>query len=536
MTRGVVLAATSLALMIPAAACGPERSSPKEDTLARLRPFSPEDLTILLQARRDSRAVFEVASLDEVGEFFVPLAEVMSPDFYAGMLDEVDAARFSRQIDGSMREETSILDVDGLRSDDGAGRQGLEHWFITGIRFRPCVAPLPLPPAWLAESFDGERTLRKVICRPRIRLSVQRFGRLAGEMTSDDKAFHVIYDFVGDGATPNARRAVEDTERRAHSSVVESLRSPGGLPKAAALALVRENYTEEIVAQLASDRSAMLERVRRLRGAALTDRLALQYSDAAAHDRFKHWVATDLSREAIPVEVTGDFSQTGYAPGTQFTWVFFRMEPERKVGALLGGAVRITHLTFTVAARDAAHSIDLGHFEVFSDLPYAGIDPDFDEELTRLEQKLTAGGVPAEEIDEILSGILIDSAMIRYQSIDETQPDDARTWRVVESPDSHGRDSSSCVSCHVTTGLRERFGPAGGATASLGLYPIEGNRVFSREAVGPIATALGDQVPGGFKETWNQRAFGYYGWTASIANRVVTETKLDVELANRILP
>ena len=71
---------------------------------------------------------------------------------------------------------------------------------------------------------------------------------------------------------------------------------------------------------------------------------------------------------------------------------------------------------------------------------------------------------------------------------------------------------------------------------ALGLYTIEGNRPFSRQKVGPIALALGDQVPGGgFKQTWNLRALGYYGQVPSIADRVISETNEDVAYANRTL-
>ena len=259
--RVALLMLTGCLLLLPLGTQGASTGSTTPGQTVASQPLDPEDLAILFPISRD---VFkrsyqtEGEFLTELARHLVPMRQVMSEAFYKQLI----AAIAIPSTDGNPFMASEQIGQDLATTP-------LEQWFITALRFVPCgEAPFLLPPAWdeasITVTADQNTTLREFTCRPRIRLSVQRFGIATcplcnGTGTSDDKALHVVFDFVG-GLTHERAAQLTELEDRV-ATAIGTLQEVGRLTLTNVLQLVQAEYRQaNAVADLEQLRRELVKR------------------------------------------------------------------------------------------------------------------------------------------------------------------------------------------------------------------------------------------------------------------------------------
>jgi len=537
---------TGCLVLLPLGTPGAPAGSTTPGQTAASQPLDPEDLAILFPISRD---VFkrsyqtEGEFLTELARHLVPLRQVMSEAFYQQLI----AAIAVPSTDGNPF-------VASEKTGQDLAATPLEQWFITALRFIPCAeAPFLLPPAWdeasMTVTADQNTTLREFTCRPRIRLSVQRFGIATcplcnGTGTSDDKALHVVFDFVG-GLTQERAAQLAELEDRV-TTAIGTLQEAGRLTLTNMLQLVQAEYTQaHAVADLEQLRRELVKRAVELRDTPASGALRLSYGATQALPRYRAYLRTQLSGEAVPHLITQNFVVGGSNPGFGEVWVLAQYLPARHLGVLRNpppNAVRRIPLEFAIVGSGAvAKRVSAGEIETFLDRPGSvhTIDPELTASLERLE---------ATEIKSVFGamgmqfyGRVIDSGnnQATLASHDRTSfvpqkllPVLQDDYVAVMNTSRHNANATSCMGCHMMTALRLQFQWPGIAGAISRDETLEVDNMDLKN-VGPNAQSTMNQVQ--FRQTWFLRAFGYFGQTPCIADRTVAEVQDDVRTANRLL-
>jgi hypothetical protein len=510
------------------------------------QPIAPEDLAVLFPISRD---VFK-RSYQSEGEFLtelthhlVPMRQVMSEAFYQQLI----AAIAVPSPDGNPFVASEEI-------GQNLAATPLEQWFITALRFVPCAeAPFPLPSSWDETSVpvtaDKKTTLREFTCRPRIRLSVQRFGIAQcplcnGTGTSDDKALHLVFDFAGGLAQERAARLTELEDKVA--AEIDTLQEARRLTLTNVVQLVQTEYTKaNAVADLEQLRRELVNRVVELRDASASGALKLSYGAPQALPRYRRYLETRLSGEASAHLITQNFVVGGSNPGFGEVWVLAQYRPTRTLGGLLNpptNAVRRIPLEFAISSNgEGIKRVSAGAVETFLDRPGSiqAVDPELTASLEVLqasEAKRVFGAMGMQFYGRVIAN---GDNQATLENHDQTSfapqrllPVLQEDYGAVMNTRSHNANATSCMGCHVMTALRLQFKWVGIVGAISRDEKLEINHM-DLENVGPNAQSTLNQVQ--FRQTWFLRAFGYFGQTPCIADRTVVEVQDDVRIANRLL-
>ncbi len=556
-----------------------------------IQPFDAEDLAILLPLDHQTlkRPFASLSQLTDLldDSALIPLARVMSFAFYRDQLLPALTSPAAGELNPFAADEAQKAWTDAPETQ-------WKSWYVTAIRFVPCGIPdFPVPTAWTRSVANEPAHLG---CRPRIRLSVQKFGVAdcpvscvvqQGEGvgsqqhwgTSDDKAFHLVFSFAGDPADGSWQKiAAADA---AAAAALAALKQQNALTRDKAEAAIRQAY-EPAKDALTGLRRTFLQRVDGLRDATASGALRLAFGAPAALPKLKHYVTTTLSEETVFESLTQSMTVTdrarlgdgepdpkypGPKPGFAQRWFFAKYLPtkalaERRRYLGTAQAPRGTLLdriplnfAFETAGRTVG-AVTSGEIEVFDDAPGSllALDKNLQESLLALPQDerdpaFLSTGLQDYAFFRKLDGELgFENAQFLVGRVSEVDIAAATRegYQRVNDPSLHESGDPGCASCHVVTGVavrrdREaaasnqpdrRIGRVANAVAGGG-----GQTNFSIEPaqLGPGSTGgdLGQARVLG--ETWIVRAFGYYGWSPVIADRVVAEVKDDVAFANQAL-
>lgn len=580
-----VAGASSLLLAMAACKARQGESSLRADQgpSATAEPFDPEDLAILLPVDRETlkRPFASLKDLTTMldGSALVPLSKVMSLGFYKSQLlpGIVQAA-------GNEPNPFAADDAKKGLNDDVEAQW--RSWYVTAVRFVPCGLPdLPVPAAWTRE-VTGEPSHPG--CRPRVRLSVQKFGVADCPVTcliqdgpdrglqqhfgiSDDKALHLVLTYAGVASDQSWKKlAAADAAAR---KALGALKQQNALTKDKAQAALRSAY-EAVKGDTLALTKAFMNRIAPLRDAAASGPLRLTYGATAALPRVKDFVAGPLADESVLDAVTQSLVVTdrmrvngqpdarypGPKPGFAQKWFFakyaaVKQDPGKRrylqtPSAPAGTLLKRVPLDFTFETTgQGVGRVTSGQIEVFDDAPgnLLALDQELKDSLLALPQgerdpAFVSTGFQDYGFFRKVSGDLdLENAQFlngRVAEADIAAATREGYQRVVDVR-RHDVGDPSCVSCHLVSGVAARRDRevASGQPAERAIGRVANAVAGKNFSIDPAD--LGPGSSGGdlvqarpLGETWIVRAFGYYGWTPVIADRVVTEVDADVAFAN----
>jgi hypothetical protein len=486
--------------------------------------FDPEDLTILFPidaaALKRSKTDAEVRTV--LKKTLVPMESLVASDVYTNLLSGVTQA----DADGNPLSE---FVSEGIRSIP------LANWFVVGMRFLVCEQILWASTPWFQASLQG-RPVAERTCRPQIRLSVQPFGARTESFpdgreeirgASDDKSFHLVFDYVG-SMNAATQKMVVDAENRTNGEILKAVNA-GTLSLKLFSDNVGANYSAPVVSALTKSRKELLDKVTQLRDAAKTSNLRVVYG--ASLDKHRAFLKSEISNVAIPRLVTQNFAESGRVPGTAQGWVFASFNPIGGNGSLKKTGSRWKKAPLSFLSVDPANSqvggiVKAGHNEVFvARIGSAfALDPQMfasanKNAVTRKTFLDETGFLPFVSLksgtlsdqSELLSGEKPSKALLDKMRVSLQQVNDPKRNAVPTLP---------CVSCHAAPGAREQFGLAYPNAAKL-----QGNRILTDE------TMINQEQLTPF---WNLRLLGYFGRSPTLGERVIQETLYQVALANQM--
>lgn len=574
-------------LLFAAAACKarPGGSELRADQSADAvqQAFDPEDLAILLPVDGQTlkRPFASLKDLTTVldGSALVPLSKVMSLAFYKSQVlpGIVQAA-------GNEPNPFAADEAKKALNDDVDSQW--RSWYVTAVRFVPCGLPeLPVPTAWTRE-VTAEAA--HAGCRPRIRLSVQKFGVADCPVTcliqdgpdrglqqhfgtSDDKALHLVLTFAGP-ATDSSWKKLATADAAARKALA-TLKQQNALTKVKAQEAIRAAYEPAKDATKALTK-AFLTRVGSLRDAAASGPLRLAYGAGSALPRIKAYVVGAMADETVVEAVTQalvvtdrarvngqpDARYPGPMPGFAQKWFFAKyaaakQDPTKRrylqtPNAAAGTLLKRVPLDFAFeTTSQGVGRVTAGQIEVFDDAPGSllAMDQELKDSLLALPQPerdpafLSTGFQDYGFLRKVSGDLELENAQFLSGRVGEADIAAATRdgyQRVVDA-NQHDVGDPSCVSCHVVTGVAARRDrevrtgqPAERAIGRVAKAVTGKNYSVDPADIGPGSSG-GDLVQARpLGETWVVRAFGYYGWTPVISDRVVTEVEADVAFAN----
>lgn len=401
-------------------------------------PFQPGHLAVLFPVDFNKTGTYDPdddlktstgSFLEKLDGALPSLRAVMNPEFFAGLMTLISTDRDS--VSGF--SDRSPLAQPGIRElfTDLA----IDEWRITSTRFVPCDEPVFSVPRPWHETKLGGSTLGEMVCRPRIRLSVQRFGIPSDRMgeryqgTADDKALHIVFDYTGD--TPELQQtyrkalatelklAAEWRSEQANGQPAAAWSSSGAVTKDAFSQAIQAAYSEgegALASDLAGLRAAFLMMVRSTvykgnlpSAGALT---ALQATDPSHASLVRDFLASELSRHTAPSALALNFSPTGaairsandpsklnwFSVGFSQDWTFaaitlsddllsglarsdesafLKARGLFKSGEASAGNLKPARLDFVVDRSNQLKVFGLGLVEIFSDSGTNAVDRDF---------------------------------------------------------------------------------------------------------------------------------------------------------------
>lgn len=490
------------------------------------RAFVPEDLIVLfpiapaIWKNKSSDAALNTALVPAL----VQLSSLMKKEVYTKLLAGATA---------------SADDANPLNDPELANAtKSIPHanWSVVSMRFRPCVTSLPMPESWMKRPLTGGGTLAQATCRPRVQVVAQPFGIAKGatpsQGTTDDKAIHILYDFAGTAADSDLQSA--DQAENAAKAALEQALATGPLTFDAAAAAITANYTAKVRTTIAKTRQDLINVVKDMRAADGAGDLRIPYGPQSVLPKYRGFLREVIAKSGLPREITQTFATTGKGPGFGQQWLFASYVPTRKKGALLNAATTLTKRKLTFVA-DAANGTAIPHDAGFNEFFFdslgqtPSIDPEVQTALTaspeNLQQSLidTGGVFFAQAKDGQLQdqqAILTVQTSPKFLAL---KPSLIASLTHINTAASHAAQMTSCLSCHVATGLRERL-----KFDVPMVKKLAGNRDTTK--TGPFVL---NQVT--LTTSWNLRMLGYFGQAPSIGDRVQDEAKADVAVANAIM-
>lgn len=519
--------------------------------------LTPEDLAILLPIQ-------SWESVTALEQSFIPVSKFLSPPLYAklmqGIVDYPGDPSSPNVFHPAQSESLSAIKT-GIPLSD---------WYITAVRFIPCrEAAWLLPATFMDQLSVAGSGLRQTFCMPMVRLSAQRFAFVGGgngapgQLTSDDKALHLVYAFPGASQLEWFRSYLQKLDRVATllsaqfaTSVSEDevKLSGGTLPSGTSLATADSVLStlesvfppasiDELHAGVAASKSNWTALVQDIKGNAQTSELHLRpWADLEERNQRLQKILPDaLNTGGLPLKIAFNFVATGVQPGFNKIWELgaFLVDSPSAGGFLQERTIfkperLATMVDLRIEKRSTNESFQIfrklerGERESFVDNFGAAtsLDPEFAQSINKarivggkaiaplvreslrktsnvIYAKTGAAEVGAVLVNQTDSAPLVkDEAVISYAMMHD--------GKLMES-------QTTCVSCHISSSLRFLYGLT--PTTPFVADPLNMNR----EARGPGGIG---QIE--FTQQWVMRGLGYMGRIPCISDRTATEVVSDI--------
>ena len=435
----------------------------------------------------------------------------------------------------------------------------LENWFVVGARLSLCSNITMLPNSIV----DGVKEL----CIPQFRLVLQPFGvrREVDGVTgagvvagsSDDKAIHIIYDYIP-SMTPSEKSARVNKISTIETAVFSKLGNTNGTSISEARALIKTSVSNlnlsshkiaEAQKKLMSIASLFQTNAPFTMPENFVDLLDWQSKNSLA-DKLQYRKAFEemLSQlnlgSTTPTRLTISISNSGRAARPGSKWIFANFNSvaagNTSPGSTKESSLKRTALPSLVLQKIAPESavnndallwakqVNAGVWDTLGPIPGSlnSVDAELLKEakndLSVAKSFSTSVFMP---FLDLVSDQVANSTLEAELDADPNPSKDSNKRLSLRaavndmfSPHLQSAGSASCSGCHVAAGARDRYLVEGTPRAAPKNYRKNESKVAAGQAR--------------FNEMWNLRMFGYFERDPSIADRVILEVKEDAKFAN----
>jgi|GEM_PF-4155597 len=557
---GAVGLAVSLCMRLPDQAVAADSDALGESSFAVLYPVDAKELAL---ARTKDEAIAVVARTAP------SLSDFMSREALAVLIEKSIAAPDAR----------SPFGANGGASDTGVASNDLAKttravdigsWFVVGVRLSPCVNTSLVPTSWLgASSAPGagafgadfsspEAAALRMLCVPQVRLVAQPFGarREADAATgvfipqgaSDDKSMHIVFDYLP-GFSPALDAAFADASG-AFDARIRAAANAGTLTPSNVRAGAGSDFDDAALESgLAGARAQLVRVAAQLQKAqgtaplALDAAVALGTANASARGGALQEFTRALKADVWPAlrlrHVTLNLSNSGALARPGNAWSFTKFEGSRDRSMLTSHDESLLQKVFVrmpleslawsqSSAGIVARSVSAGASEVFLPVPGSATSIDDDLLTAAASDPIVAGALPFSGFLPFVreeNGALVPNDSLQRDLAEGVRGPSSDTLAIVLggvfAPEVHSAQSTSCASCHASTGARD-------------LYLKDTYPTFAAPSLRDNTT----QVSFGhsrFNPMWNLRMFGYFERAPAVADRVVLEARTDLGFARALL-
>lgn len=456
----------------------------------------------------------------------IPLRQFVSPSAYSSILTAVTP--------------TDSIEFNPLGTD--IREIPFDEWYVTGFRFALCDSPeWAVSSGWLASSLPSGESVYRTVCKPRIRVSVQRLGTTTeGKVIFDDKSMHMVFNFFG-------KDLVDKTDIEHLLAVENKIAADLGNPNldlASFQAAVAAGYDARTQDTLKRLKFGLLD-IARQNTPQNAGNLRIPYGGTADGVALKvarqsNYLKENLLSDTRLSHLTLTFSATGKTVASSRTWTFAALTLQGEQATLIvqNAAVDGDNSTRPFAPTGRIMFSPGRIFTFTDDVTEAAVDRDLANTFRKTasalgNQILFYQGLynraafkknPTDPTVSLLDGVGNARFAPKFDKL---------AYETINNPN---HDGGGCLGCHLATPMR--FGQAGNLIRPIidSKMPFLANLLTSSENlnIGTAGFGLGsnDNL---MKPSWVLRQLGYFGRSPCIGDRLAVEVDRDFQYAKVLL-